>query len=111
MKNGELEVEEDDENKGIYKRKHRTFLEDEEEIEKAKEETEECERCGAPHDHWAFNCGKDCIYHEPNEDGDTPCKCTNKNKAGFIETRNYCTFKKRERKDLDLEDIEILIVL
>jgi len=99
----------------IYKKDKRTFLKSDKEKKKSKEETDKCEICGSPDEHWAFNCGKDCIYHEQRkdelheiEDDLKPCKCTNENKAGFIENRDYCTFKRTKRADLDIEDIDIM---
>lgn len=96
----------DDEKERIYKKDKRKFLKTKKEKEESKEETEKCDVCGAPEKSWAFNCGKDCIFHKSiNEER---CICKNKDKAGLIESRNYCTFKRTKRNDLDIENIEIL---
>lgn len=93
----------------------RTYLETEEEKEKAKEETEKCERCGAPDECGGFiNCGSDCIFHKPRKDeqhtqeeGLSPCKCTSEDKRGVIQSRDYCAFKKTSiSEDLNLDDLE-----
>jgi len=92
----------------------RTYLRTNKELEKAKKETEHCERCGAPENSAFINCGKDCIYHEEREDeqhkiekGLKPCRCTCEEKAGKIENRIYCSYKKRPYEtDIDIEDIE-----
>lgn len=81
----------------------RHYLNTEEEKQKAKEETEECSYCNQPF----INCGLDCIYHIPKpetRDKDR-CRCTCKEKAGVIETREYCSYKKTSIVD-DVNDYE-----
>jgi len=96
-------------NTETLKSNKRTYLKTDEEKEKAREETEECNCCGLPNDN-LINCGIDCIYHKQRK-GHLPCRCT-KEKAGkgdlIIECRNYCSFKKKSLKDkFNLEDIEL----
>lgn len=105
---------EEDEEKVKRSYTNRTFLRTEKERKEAKEETEKCERCDCPDDFWAFNCGSDCIYHKKREDDQheiednlRPCRCTCEDKAGMIESRDYCTFKKTGIADeLELDNID-----
>lgn len=83
----------------------RHYLRTEEELKKAKEETENCPYCDSGY----INCGLDCIYHipKPETEDERYCRCTCKEKAGVIETRNYCSYKKTSVID-DFNDLNEL---
>lgn len=71
------------------------FIETEEELKQAAEETIPCPYCNIIN--FKVNCGLDCIYHIPKPETKSKqyCRCTNPLLAGTIETGNYCSYKKR----------------